>query len=71
MNVTNYLKMSILTLVRDAMFYGYHMSQSRIGNNSVKNNAIDFCDIFFPEMDYDVVIRSYYNFINNFKSNKF
>lgn len=70
MNVANYLKMSILTLTRDAMFYGYHMAESQNGKTCIKDNAVNFCETFYPDSDYDIIVRSYYKFINNYKANE-
>lgn len=71
MNVTNLIKMSIVTLTRDAMFYGYHMARYQNGQKSVKDNAIEFCDTFEEyNVDYDTLMRAYYNFIHCQKSKK-
>jgi len=59
----------MITVVRDAMFAGFHQAKCQDGKSCVTDNAKEFCEIH-QKFDYDVVMRSYYNFINNFKTNK-
>ncbi len=71
MEISNFLKMSVITLLRDAAFYGYHMARVQSGKHELKESAIAFCDTF-PEYnaDFDTVTRAYYRYLEIKKSNK-
>lgn len=71
MQIKTIQKLVTACLVRDSLFYGYHMAQVENGNTCLSENIESFIKVFWKDdLDKEPIQRNYYTMLDKIKSVK-